>query len=409
MSAISPLRAIDTHPCEQNGEKFIVITDPSGYVEEQLMLSPVAFVIALSLDGKRDAADVQALIQSQYNAELPLSAIEHVTAYLDKHGFLVSPLFFEKQKIVEDAYKASPIRPAYIAGRGYPEAPETLRTFIDACFTRKGGPGALPTLGPEDAPPQRCLIVPHIDFHRGGHSYAHGYGCMAGKGRPHTVFVFGVAHAAPPAPFILTKKAFETPLGTLQVNEAMVDALAGVCSWDPFRYESTHRTEHSIEFQAVMLAYLYGSSVQIVPILCACLDEHDAGTPPEHLAAVSRFLDRCEELAADPAHRVTVIAGADLAHVGKRFGDPFDIDDLVIQEVASRDEEDLDHVLRGDADGWYASVMKDDNERKVCGLGCIYAALRTAGSPAAPEGLLHYGYAEDPAGGIVSFASIGLG
>ena len=30
---------------------------------------------------------------------------------------------------------------------------------------------------------------------------------------------------------------------------------------DPYAYEMVHRTEHSIEFQAVMLSYLYGSAV----------------------------------------------------------------------------------------------------------------------------------------------------
>jgi len=60
------------------------------------------------------------------------------------------------------------------------------------------------------------------------------------------------------------------------------------------------------------------------------------------------------------------------------------------------------------AEGFYSSVMKDGNQRKVCGLNCIYSALRTLDGIATIGEPLHYDYAEDPAGGIVSFASIAL-
>jgi hypothetical protein len=50
-------------------------------------------------------------------------------------------------------------------------------------------------------------------------------------------------------------------------------------------------------------------------------------------------------------------------------------------------------------------VMKDANKRRVCSLNNIYSALKVLPNPKAGE-LLHYGYAHDPMGGIVSFASL---
>ena len=52
--------------------------------------------------------------------------------------------------------------------------------------------------------------------------------------------------------------------------------------------------------------------------------------------------------------------------------------------------------------------MKDANERRVCGLNCLYAFLKTLEGVAGRGNQLHYGYAHDPAGGIVSFASMSL-
>ena len=92
--------------------------------------------------------------------------------------------------------------------------------------------------------------------------------------------------------------------------------------------------------------------------------------------------------------------------MGKRFGDDFDIHKEIIDRVAERDREDLQHACSGDAVAFYRSVMRDGNERRVCGLNCIYSALKAAGLDGRDGEMLHYDYAHDPAGGIVSFADI---
>jgi hypothetical protein len=49
-------------------------------------------------------------------------------------------------------------------------------------------------------------------------------------------------------------------------------------------------------------------------------------------------------------------------------------------------------------------VMSDGNKRHVCGLSATYSALRLL--EGADGKVLKYGFAPDPAGGIVSFASM---
>jgi hypothetical protein len=167
-----------------------------------------------------------------------------------------------------------------------------------------------------------------------------------------------------------------------------------------------HRTEHSIEFQAVMLSYLFGSRVRIVPILCGMFGSETGTHEPGDLSDVTAFLAACRDMVASLGKRVSIIAGADLAHVGRRFGDPLEIDDTVVRTVANRDREDLQYVTAGDAEGFYRSVMQDKNQRRICGLNCIYASLQTMRQSHREGALLHYDYAHDPAGGIVSFADI---
>ncbi len=406
MQALPALRNVDAVPIQHDGETFVCLYDTSGYVDAQILLSPPAYFVAACLDGYHGLSEIQVAFAAQFSgASVSTEKILEIVEYLDQQGFLATVRFEELRSAVDAAFHVAPTRPAHFAGRSYPEDPNALRAKIDSFFTGEGGPGPLKT-PLNEAKPAPFVVVPHIDFERGGAAYAHGYAALYAEGRPDTVLLFGVAHAYAPAPFILTRKAFETPLGVLATDQAALDVLVGACEGDPFALEGLHRTEHSLEFQAVMLAYLYGPNVKIVPILCGGFGESADEAGPGVLPAVQRFLEACASLVNDPARRVTVLAGADLAHVGRRFGDPYDIDDTVRGVVATRDRQDLATVERVAPEAWYASVLQDQNARQVCGLNCIYAALKAASGRATSARLLYYGSAPDPAGGLVSFASL---
>src|SRR5207247_1939982 len=81
----------------------------------------------------------------------------------------------------------------------------------------------------------------------------------------------------------------------------------------------------SIEFQAVFLQYLYAGrrDITVVPVLASFAHEALARRRrPTADARVARFLDALGETIATSGRRVALIAGADLAHMGPRFGDP---------------------------------------------------------------------------------------
>ncbi|MCC6488377.1 MAG: AmmeMemoRadiSam system protein B [Candidatus Hydrogenedentes bacterium] len=404
-----PLRYVDVSQVQHEGQTLICIRDPEGIVEAPLLLSPIAFFVASQLDGESSAEDIQrAFSQLTSGRAVRTEDIEQVVAFLDEHGYLLSPSFIERRNAIHKEFRETPIRPAYLAGKSYPSNAAELRQYLDSQFTREGGPGVLPGTPACGGAPVSCLIVPHIDFERGGHAYAHGFSRMAKAGKPDTVLVFGVAHTGTPSPFILTRKRFETPLATLDLDDEFIDLLVEDYPEDPFEHEIIHRTEHSIEFQAVMLAYLYGTDVRIVPVLCGAFLSESDGQEPDPEGPVLEFLSRCRQAIERLGRRVTVIASADLAHVGRTFGDDFDIDESVVDQVRKRDAQDLAHVLSANPEEWYRAVMRDENQRRVCGLNCIFSALKSVEGSVKQGELVHYGYAPDPSGGIVSFANIVL-
>jgi len=71
------------------------------------------------------------------------------------------------------------------------------------------------------------------------------------------------------------------------------------------------------------------------------------------------------------------IAGADLSHVGPRFGDP-PLDARTKEEIEAIDREALAAAEKGDADGWFTSIATHQDSSRICGYAPVYATLRCA-------------------------------
>lgn len=360
------------------------------------------FLLSL-FDGTNTIRDVQAAILRQFGQLIPSAQIEEVVSQLDEALMLESARFRAHLTALDAAFRASPTRPPASAGYGYPAEPEALAELLDGLFGQAADPGQTPGT-------MVGLVAPHIDFQRGGASYASAYRTLARDCPADLFVVFGTAHFAQKEPFTLTRKSFETPLGTLPTNAELVDAVASRLGQPGlFAEELLHKNEHSIEFQAVCLQHaLRGRRAEMLPILCGALELAAGEAPsPRSVAAVGGFLDALRTVLAESGRQWCAIAGADLSHVGPAFGHDFDLTPQVMADVERADRETLACVERLDPDGFYASVQADGNARHICGTAAIYALLATA--PARRCTLLDYRQAADyPLQRAVTFASLAL-
>jgi hypothetical protein len=225
------------------------------------------------------------------------------------------------------------------------------------------------------------------------------------------VIVLGTAHNGRSSPFILTRKPFETPFGALETDPAIVDALAAAAPFDLFADEFAHRDEHSVEFQAVLLHFLYREAAEppkIVPILCGGIHRAEAGfVNPAAVAIVNTFLTALRDLVASDTRRIAVIASGDLSHIGARFGQPPPLTQARLEMARRHDLAVLDRAQAGDADGLYQLIAEAQDRYNVCGFPCIYTLLRSL--PIHDGRLLTYKQATEPqTQSCVSFASVGV-
>ena len=399
------LRPLEVFPVQQDGRRLVALRDPAGYAESVVLLPPSAVEVVRHFDGRHSVVDIQVELMRRFGELVPRAEIEQLAAALDEQGFLDTPRFAERRRAVDAAFLAAPTRPPAHAGGAYAADPDDLRAALLGYFTGEGGPGPIgeptPTGGPVAG-----IIAPHIDFHRGGPAYAWAYRDVAERCPADLFVVFGTCHAGMPDPFALTRKDFATPLGTVRVDREFVEALARRAGQDCFASEWAHRREHSIEFQAVFLQYVFGGRREfgIVPVLTSFAHEALAArTIPEADPRVVRFLDALRDTVAAAGRRVAFIAGADLAHVGPRFGDPEPVSPAAQAVIEREDRAMLEPVVAGDAGGFFAAVAADGDRRRICGLSPIYALLRVLGGRRGR--LRRYGMWPDPEG-VVSYASV---
>ncbi len=111
--------------------------------------------------------------------------------------------------------------------------------------------------------------------------------------------MLGTSHYGEPERFGLTRKPFETPLGSTMPAFDLVEELERK-GGDAVRMEDyCHAIEHSIEFQVVFLQHLFGPEVRVLPILCGSfLKSVYEGGLPEDTERVARMFGALGEMAA---------------------------------------------------------------------------------------------------------------
>ena len=413
------LRALEAFPIQQDGQRAVGLRDPARFTDQVAVL-PVPLLDIVSLfDGEHSLDEIREIVSRRHGVPLTRAEIGAVAERLDEGGFLDSPSFAARRSRIEAEYAARLERPAAHAGGAYAGEAAALRTQIEGFFRSPLGPGeespvvvsGFDLRSPQGATsvtgrsPLRGLLAPHIDFHRGGPTYAWAYREVLRRSDADCFVILGTCHAGMVDPFASTRKAYDTPLGPAPVDRDVLDALGQRYGHDLLASEGAHRVEHSIEFQAVMLRWALGERrpFTVVPILASFL--HEAvwtGAAPEADARVPRFVDALAGTLAASDRRICVIGGVDLAHVGPQFGDAEPNTAAFLRAVERDDRAMLEAVAAGDSAAFYDSVARDGDARRICGLSPIYAFLRAL--PGARGEILRYSQWPDPQG-TVSFCA----
>ncbi len=376
------LRPVEAFPIQQEGKTLVCLRDPQHFAKP-LVVSPIAYYILSHFDGQHSLVDIQAVYCQRFGDLLFSEDLKKIIDLLDNHFYLYSERFFEHQGRIIEEFRRSPIRPPAHAGSVYKEDPVELSTQLAGYFQPPKGPGQ-PNQDQASHTP-KAIVAPHIDFHRGGPCYAWAYKELVETPGADLYILLGTSHCGGESPFTATLKDFVTPLGTVETDKEFVRELKEKYAGDLFLEEHLHRTEHSLEFQAVFLKYVAhrqaglsgrNKPFKIVPILVSSFHAMVQGrTLRENDSRIGNFLNALRELVEKDKRRVCFVAGVDLSHVGMQFGDREPITPDFLKWVEEEDQRLIERLASLDAPGFFHEIAKDQDRRRICGFSPLYSLI----------------------------------
>ena len=391
-------RTLEMMPSPVPESPGLLVRDPFRYAESVLILPPPLVPCLLLFDGRHDEGDLrEVLVQLTGTIEVG-ELMEHLRDTLSHGGFLENDVFERIRAERHRSFAEESARAPQHAGAAYPGDAGELRALLARYLEE----------APRAAAPLRDVVAiaaPHVSPEGGWRSYGAAYGALGPDARDKTFVILGTSHYGPPERFGLTQKPFRTPLGQTTIDHALVSGVAEAAG--PGSLEDyCHSVEQSIEFQVVFLQHLYGPAVRVVPILCGPFARATQGGRPEDDEGVRRVLDALREIADTHSGRLVWIAGVDMAHIGRRYGDRFTAraEEGAMVDVGARDRERCRRLTDGDGAAFWSLVQRDDDPLRWCGASPLYT-LMAAVRPSRGA-LLHYEQWNIDAQSVVSCAAL---
>jgi AmmeMemoRadiSam system protein B len=370
------LRNLQFSPFKEGEEQYIVLWDPSGLSADRLIVPLSYFYLFQFFDGQHSLDQISGEYLKKFGEFFMPDRLEKLVAELHAKLFLEGEQVEAAKRQADEAYRALSVRKPVYAGRSYEGEGPALRAQLDGFYASKDGPEIKPSANRGRL--IRGLVAPHYEMKQAGAVYAWAYKEVKEAELPDVFVILGTSHAGIQNGFAVTEKDFETPLGVLPVDRDMARILRTKGGSPFFEEERIHAKEYTIEFQLPFLQHAVEGRkpITILPVLCAFPPTFRADTDLRDLAGrVDQFVEAMKQTLAECGKDACVLASAELAHIGMRYGDSKPPSDFSFHKCMQSDLAMLKHVENLDRDGFAQFLMKEGDARHVTGFAPIYALL----------------------------------
>lgn len=393
-SPIPPLRK-DLSIYKSNSN-FYTIIDDNDYSNIEINFNEKYIEYLQMLDGRLTIIDILLSLDDNQKIFDQVYFLNLINK-LEKSLYLFSLNFLDFKYKIDKDYENSDLREMRFAGVSYNADPVELKQQLDGYLGNNLYNSNQKPIG---------VIAPHIDFRVGGDSYGAVYNAIK-LSDADTFIILGTAHKMSYDKFMFCKKDFETPLGIVKTDKEFINQFKNNLSFSITENELSHKTEHSIEFEVVMLKHIFQDrEIKIVPILAGSFYEYvESGNKDINLdSELNELYFTLTKTALQLKRKVCYIASSDLSHFGLRFGD-LDTANSFLQNVEKNDSCVLSIIEKCDANSFIEFMINCKNKYRVCGIAPIYAMLKSLNPQKA--NVLSYNYWDDyEHGSGVTFAGI---
>jgi AmmeMemoRadiSam system protein B len=372
----------------QEGRQMVAIRDPLGLSERTVTVNAQTFGVVQLFQGQQALDRIAEGLGASVEQLLPL------VKALDEVGLLWGPTFTEMEEALSGRIAADrrlPKGAAFSLG----EDAEACRAQLAEWLAAAEDP---------ELEGEVCgIVAPHLDYGRGASAYAAAYRALEGRRRPDRVVILGTNHFGIGDGVVLSEWGFRSPLGDLDVDEAVVSRLQARFGKRAFADQLDHVGEHSIQLHLPWIHHLFGP----VPVVAALVPDPLVGLIENDGERIDRgeFIAALGEALEAEGGDTLVVASSDLSHVGPQFGEPRPVDETRRGQVEQHDRELLRRYLDSDATEFVEAMEWNRNPTRWCSIGNMAAAKELL-RPQATEFLEYHQACDDEGVALVSCAAI---
>lgn len=406
------LRPLQIMPVEIRGQQFLMAQDPMGLLAGPALLvpDPLLIVFLQMANGRTTLGEMAQRLTEATGQIIPTGMFERMTQQLDEALLLQSERYVQALRARHEEYAKMPNRPYKTVAAKGKDRLAMLKELGDE-FRRH-------TMSPLSPPAEldlprgsvTAILAPHIDYARGGEAYAWAYRALKDCGtNARTFIVLGTSHRPAGAPFVATRKNYDTPFGLVETDTALLDEIAAAYGHELFVDEYLHADEHTIELQAIYLKRVLGDrEFRIVPILVDSFCDytaHGEGSPMQY-PEVADFVRTLRTVLDKHGDSVALIGGVDFSHCGPEFGHEQPNDAARVKEIETGDREALAAITAIDAEKFLETFRRDENARNVCSIATIWTVLEVMKGRANARVLSYQQANSTDKNSLVSFAAV---
>jgi len=380
----------------ENAEKkvFLALRDPANLRGDgnSAVIPPELLPLLSVFQGEKSLEEISEMTNA------PLNFLVELVSALDDAGLLWGPNCDRLEKEAMDRVRAAnafPTAAADAAGQDPAVATQFIKDLLDGAED------------PELDGEVLGIVAPHLDYGRGGKTYAAAYKAFGENAQADRIVILGTNHFGAGDGIVMSRMGFQSPFGVFQPDAQVLEALQSKLGDRLFKDEIDHLGEHSIGIHLPWIHTVFGN----VPIVAALVPSPLVPLLSDDGARVSfdEFVTALTDALATAPGKTLVISSADLSHVGPQFGDQTPIGSEIREQVENYDRSLLSTYLEGNIDSFLHKVARDRNHQRWCSIGNMTAAkLLTGGLPE----LLEYSQSSaesDPQGNaMVTSAALAL-
>jgi AmmeMemoRadiSam system protein B len=260
-----------------------------------------------------------------------------------------------------------PIRQPVVAGQFYPGSRASCISMIEQCLPAE----------PSPVVPEKIIagLVPHAGWAYSGAVAARVFAAIHAQSAPDTFVLISAMHRwGASRPAIYARGSWSTPLGEIEVDEDLAEALLQAENGSMADLPRAHAGEHSAEVQVPFIQYLFPEA-KLLPILI----------PPDASAAHTGEVIGQTVSAAQRA--IAIVGTTDLTHYGAAYYGfaPAGTGEQALEWTRANDERVINLVLDMRAE---EIVVEAETHHNACGGGAVAGTVAAARTLGAEKGYL---------------------